>query len=564
MTVPTPLPDAAQPSPGASPPAGPAAEPFQDLVDHARHTRVVVIGGGIAGLVAAWECVKVGMSVTLVEASDRLGGTIGSTRLAGLDLETGVTCWSTRGGAVRQLVAEVLPDAAIVSPRDDREWIAGLAKGAAAPLPVEQVLGIPANPWDESVRRVIGWDGTWRAYLDRLRPPLTIGAQRSAGRLVRSRMGAKVRDRLVAPLTVDRFGLDPDDVDVEIAAPGLSTALTRTGWLGGAVADVRVGATGSAIEGLDGGMPQLVAALARRLAERGAAVHTGARATGLVRAGEAWVVGLAAPTQTSPFRRGAPGSTAEPESAGSDVRPPARGHRRRRHRRDGRGRRACPARPGARRSGVRRRGGRRHRPRSRDAASSTPRNSTPRRAVRTSTPSPAHCARPGSCTRPRAGSGSPAKPVAGRHVLRVAFGAPGVAPATATLSDAEAAALAVAEASALLGVRLDERALVGAHRDVFTLVPPASALGQRDRAATARAAVGREPRHRGGRRLAVGKRARPGRRRCPGRNRPAAPPGCSGARPRRTEHAATTRCQGWMPESAYRATLGESSGAHQA
>ena len=497
MTDPTPTPDAAGASPEASGRVSPAAEPLQDLVDHARHTRIVVIGGGIAGLVAAWECVKVGMSVTLVEASDRLGGTIGSTPLAGLDLETGVTCWSTRGGAVRRLVAEVLPDATIVSPRDDREWIAGLAKGAAAPLPVEQVLGIPANPWDESVRRVIGWDGTWRAYLDRLRPPLTIGAQRSAGRLVRSRMGAKVRDRLVAPLTVDRFGLDPDDVDVEIAAPGLSNALTRTGWLGGAVADVRIGASGSAIEGLDGGMPQLVAALAQRLADRGVAVHTGARATGLVRAGEEWTVVLAAVGDgpDSPVVERAPFDklrdrerdetplppdgpvpadlladaviVATDEDAARALLAPALG---------------VPAFADVAAAGI-----------AREVVTlvvdAPELDAAPRGAHVHAVPGALRATGLVHETARWEWLAREAGP--GRHVLRVAFGGPGVAPATATLSDAAAATLAVAEASALLGVRLDERALVGAHRDVFTLVPPASALGQRDRAATARATVGR-------------------------------------------------------------------------
>ncbi|KAF2419868.1 hypothetical protein B2K11_03785 [Microbacterium sp. B35-30] len=463
-----------------------------DLVDHARHTRVVVIGGGIAGLVAAWECVKVGMSVTLVEASDRLGGTIGSTRLAGLDLETGATCWSTRGGAVRKLVAEVLPDAAIASPRDDREWIAGLAKGTAAPIPADQVLGIPANPWDESVRRVIGWGGTWRAYLDRLRPPLTIGAQRSAGRLVRSRMGAKVRDRLVAPLTVDRFGLDPDDVDVEIAAPGLSTALTRTGWLGGAVADVRVGATGSAIEGLDGGMPQLVAALAQRLTERGAAVHTGARVTGLARTGDAWTVSLAAVEDCpdSPVVEGARNErdetplpsdgpvpadlpadaviVATDEDAARALLAPALG---------------VPAFADVAAAGI-----------AREVVTivvdAPELDSAPRGSQVHAVPGALRAT--GLVHETARWQWLAREAGAGRHVLRVAFGAPGIAPATATLSDAEAAALAVAEASVLLGVRLDARALVAAHRDAYTLVPPASALGQRDRTATARATVGRE------------------------------------------------------------------------
>lgn len=492
MTVPTPLPGAAGPSPESSGRVVPDAEPFQDLVEHARQTRVVVIGGGIAGLVAAWECVKVGMSVTLVEASDRLGGTVGSARLAGLDLETGVTCWSTRGGAVRRLVDEVLPEAVIVSPRDDREWIAGLAKGAAAPMPVDQVLGIPANPWDESVRRVIGWDGTWRAYLDRLRPPLTIGTQRSAGRLVRSRMGAKVRDRLVAPLTVDRFGIDPDDVDVEIAAPGLSTALTRTGWLGGAVADVRVGATGPAVEGLDGGMPQLVAALARRLAERGATVYTAARATGLVRDGSRWTVVLAAvgdgpdspvverardardetpPPPDGPVPADLPADAvivATDEAAARALLGPALGA----------AEFADVIAAGVAREVV-------------TLVVDAPElDAAPRGAHVHAVPGALRATGLVHETARWEWLAREAGPA--RHVLRVAFGGPGVAPATATLPDAEAAALAVAEASALLGVRLDERTIVAAHRDAFRLAPPASALGQRERAATARTTVGRE------------------------------------------------------------------------
>ncbi|MDQ7879348.1 FAD-dependent oxidoreductase [Microbacterium sp. QXD-8] len=478
MTDPMPSPDAAGAPPRATGDIGPAAEPLQDLVDHARQTHVVVIGGGIAGLVAAWECAKVGMGVTLVEASDRLGGTIGSARIGGHDLEMGVTCWSTRGGAVRRLVDEVLPGAPVVTPRDDREWIAGLPKGGGAPLPAEQVLGIPANPWDEDVRRLIGWDGTWRAYLDRLRPPLTIGAQRSLGRLVRSRVGAKVRDRLVAPLTVDRFGLDPDDVDVEIAAPGLSNALTRTGWLGGAVADVRVGATGAGIEGLDGGMPQLVAALAGRLAERGVVVHTDARATRVVRTGETWTVALETATSSAVTSgeadAGPPADLladavviATDEAAARALLAPALG---------------APEFAGVPPAGI---------PREVvtlvvDAAEL---DAAPRGAhvhavagARVATGLVHETARWDWLARELG---------PGRHVLRVAFGAPRGVPATAPLTDADAAALAVAEASALLGVTLGADRIVGAHRDAFTLAPPASALGHRDRTAEVRAAVER-------------------------------------------------------------------------
>ncbi len=35
---------------------------------------------------------------------------------------------------------------------------------ARAPLPVGGILGIPANPFQPDVRRIIGWSGVWRAY----------------------------------------------------------------------------------------------------------------------------------------------------------------------------------------------------------------------------------------------------------------------------------------------------------------------------------------------------------------------------------------------------------------
>jgi oxygen-dependent protoporphyrinogen oxidase len=471
-----------------------APEPLDELVAHARQTRVVVIGGGIAGLVAAWECAKVGMSVTVVEASDRLGGVIGAADIGGLRLETGVTCWSTRGGVVRGLVEEMMPDAVIVRPRDDQEWIAGLPKGGAAPLPREQVLSIPANPWDESVRRIIGWGGAWRAYVDRLRPPLTIGSQRSLGRLVRSRMGTRVLDRLVAPIIVDRFGLDPDDVDVEVAAPGLNPALTRTGSLGGAVAELRLKAgAGPSIEGLDGGMPRLVDALREKLLERGAGILTGARATGLDRSGAHWTVevsgarGAAAaamdasnPHEPTPDPGPlvadtvviATGEAAARELLGDLLGDPLA---------SGPGAAEAEALP----TGI-----------AREVVTlvvdAVGLDSAPRGVHVHAVPSSGRRAT-GLAHETARWEWLAREAGPGRHVLRVAFGAPGIAPATQGLADTEAVALAVAEASALLGVHLDEDRVAGSHRELYTLVPTASARGRLDAAGRIRDQLAASP-----------------------------------------------------------------------
>ena len=84
-----------------------AESAFEKLVAHARSEHVVVVGGGISGLVAALDCAKIGMRVTVLEASDRLGGAVAAAEVAGCEVALGATGWSTRGGAVDELVDEL-------------------------------------------------------------------------------------------------------------------------------------------------------------------------------------------------------------------------------------------------------------------------------------------------------------------------------------------------------------------------------------------------------------------------------------------------------------------------
>ena len=79
-------------------------EPLDELVTHAHDTRVVVVGAGIAGLVAALECAKVGMPVTILEAAGHAGGTIAEAEVGGLRVDLGASSWSTAHGAVDALV----------------------------------------------------------------------------------------------------------------------------------------------------------------------------------------------------------------------------------------------------------------------------------------------------------------------------------------------------------------------------------------------------------------------------------------------------------------------------
>ncbi|PPF89707.1 protoporphyrinogen oxidase [Subtercola sp. Z020] len=244
---------------------------------------VVVVGGGVAGLVAARTLARKGFRVTLVEASPTPGGCVATHTVAGIRLDSGAESFATRGGTVAAYLAGLGLGDEVVSPNPSGAWVQ--LEGDAAPLPKNTVLGIPGVPLADDVRRIIGWSGVLRAQLDRYSPLVRVRKQKSLGDLVRRRMGQRVLDRLVAPIVSGVHSAHPELVDVDAVAPGLLAAMEVQGSLSGAVLSLiarrprpaagtravddgaadaggRPGArSGSAVGGLDGGMFRLVEAL---------------------------------------------------------------------------------------------------------------------------------------------------------------------------------------------------------------------------------------------------------------------------------------------------------------
>jgi len=239
---------------------------------------VAVIGGGIAGLVAALDCARAGRSVLVLEARDSLGGCVGSAEVAGLRLDTGAESFATRGGAVERLLGELGLTDAVVDTGGRGAWLRRPARGGAVsvPLPPTALLGIPARPLDPAVRSVVGWPGGLRASADFLLPGAAPRPGESLARLVRRRLGARVLERLVAPVSAGVYSTDPGRLDAALLAPGLAQAARRERSLIRGAAALRAEApAGAAVRGVRGGMNRLVAALASALAARGVEVRPG-------------------------------------------------------------------------------------------------------------------------------------------------------------------------------------------------------------------------------------------------------------------------------------------------
>ncbi|MGC5165744.1 protoporphyrinogen/coproporphyrinogen oxidase [Luteimicrobium sp. DT211] len=255
----------------------------------------VVLGAGVAGLVAAHDLARDGVRVLVLDAADRPGGTvagasvgIGGGRTVAVDV--GAESFATRTPAVGDLAREL--GLAVVEPDPRGAWAyAGAGTeddpARARPLPRTATLGIPTTPWAADVRRVLGLGGALRAWWDlgMARTPVPD----SLAAWVTQRLGPTALERLVAPVAGGIHSADPATLDPRAVAPQLVAAYEKTGSLlraASMLADAPGrGNTkpGSAVAGIDGGMHRLVASLADAVRSAGGEVRLGVRVVGLER-----------------------------------------------------------------------------------------------------------------------------------------------------------------------------------------------------------------------------------------------------------------------------------------
>ena len=240
-------------------------------------SRVIVVGAGIAGLVAARRLVLGGRDVTVLEASDRAGGQLARHTVGGLELDAGAESFATRGGTVAELAGRLGLDGDIVLPAELPAWLYR-ADGTAMPLPATSLLGIPSVPLARDVIDAVGVRAAMRAALDLLLPAPVGAKSATIGELVRRRMGPAVLEQLVAPVVRGVHSANPDELPLDRAAPELRSALAREGSLSHAVASLRERSpAGSQVAGIRGGVAVLIDRLLADLTRFGVPVRYGVR-----------------------------------------------------------------------------------------------------------------------------------------------------------------------------------------------------------------------------------------------------------------------------------------------
>ena len=247
--------------------------------------KVVVIGGGIAGLTAAWRLARAGAQVTLLEASERLGGKIRTEREGEFLFEAGPDSFLATKPHALELCAELGLSADIVRPLPGRAFV--WARNALHPIP-EGVRPLPAKLAPLLASRLFTPIEKARIALDLVLPrgarAAAPGADESVGAIVARRMGGAMVDRLAGPLLAGIHAADPYRLSAAATFPPLLEAGRRGSLLRG-LRTARA-SEGAPFATLAGGLESLVAALARRL--EGSEVRTGAHVVSLDRWGGGW------------------------------------------------------------------------------------------------------------------------------------------------------------------------------------------------------------------------------------------------------------------------------------
>src|SRR3954463_10858965 len=159
-------------------------------------THVVVVGGGIAGLAAAYALARNDRRVTIVEAAPCVGGKLRTSEVDGIAVDEGAEQLLPRVPEGVALVRAVGLGDDLVTPA--RSGAGLIVRGRLQPLPASTVLGIPASI--ASLRRVLTAPELARAAVDLVLPPSARESDVSVADLVGRRLGHAVVDRLVEPL----------------------------------------------------------------------------------------------------------------------------------------------------------------------------------------------------------------------------------------------------------------------------------------------------------------------------------------------------------------------------
>ena len=200
-------------------------EPTKNSPDETRPLRIAVVGGGITGLSAAHRLTELAaetkrpVEISLFEASDRLGGLIGTREVAGYRVETGADSFITDKPWALDLAKRLgLADRLISTDNSYRRSFV-LHRGKPELVPEGFMLLAPAKIWPVLTSPLLSVWGKIRLGCEFFIPRGKSVEDESLADFTRRRFGREVLDRIVQPLVGGIYTSVPEKLSLRATMP---------------------------------------------------------------------------------------------------------------------------------------------------------------------------------------------------------------------------------------------------------------------------------------------------------------------------------------------------------
>lgn len=253
--------------------------------------RACVIGGGVAGLTAAYRLKQRGVDVTLFEGAQRVGGLLGTDRFNGFVVETGADSILTEKPWAMELAEQLGLGGEIIKTQEGPRGAYIVHRGKLVRVPEGFSLMAPTDLVAMARSPIMSWPGKVRMAADLLLPRRRKQDDESLQSYVVRRLGREAFERLAQPLVSGIYGAHPEKLSLAATMPrfvemeresgsvirGLRARAKKAGAAGKNEAS---GARYGLFAAFRGGMQTLIDALQRELKEQ---IHTGHMVTSVQR-----------------------------------------------------------------------------------------------------------------------------------------------------------------------------------------------------------------------------------------------------------------------------------------
>jgi len=198
--------------------------------------RVAIIGGGIAGLAAAYELEKArgagaAVEYTIFESRERLGGSLASETVNGIVLERGPDSFLSEKPAGAELCRELGLGDQLTPSNDANRKTHIVVKNRLVPLPDGLMFLIPTKLVPTALTGLFSPATKIKMALELLHPPRPSGQDESVAALVERHFGKEAVDRLADPLLSGIYGGDATQLSARTVLPKLVEMETQYGSL---------------------------------------------------------------------------------------------------------------------------------------------------------------------------------------------------------------------------------------------------------------------------------------------------------------------------------------------